>query len=34
LIDKRGHIRYQTVGEGAYPQTGAAIQKLLAESYP
>jgi thiol-disulfide isomerase/thioredoxin len=34
LIDKRGHIRYQTIGEGAYPQTEAAIQALLAESYP
>ena len=34
LIDKRGHIRYQTIGEGAYPQTEAAIQALLAERYP
>ena len=34
LIDKRGRIRYQTIGEGAYPQTEAAIQSLLAESYP
>lgn len=34
LIDKRGHLRYQTIGEGAYPQTEAAIQALLAESYP
>jgi thiol-disulfide isomerase/thioredoxin len=34
LIDKRGHIRYQSIGEGAYPQTEAAIQSLLAESYP
>jgi thiol-disulfide isomerase/thioredoxin len=34
LIDKRGHLRYETIGEGAYPQTEAAIQSLLAESYP
>jgi hypothetical protein len=34
LIDKRGHIRYQHIGEGAYEQTEAAIQALLAESYP
>jgi len=34
LIDKRGHLRYQTIGEGAYPQTEAAIQSLLAETYP
>jgi thiol-disulfide isomerase/thioredoxin len=34
LIDKRGHIRYEHIGEGAYPETEAAIQSLLAESYP
>ncbi|GAB4556145.1 MAG: hypothetical protein OHK0023_28180 [Anaerolineae bacterium] len=34
LIDKRGQIRYQRIGEGAYPQTESAIQALLAESYP
>ena len=34
LIDKRGHLRYQTIGEGAYSQTEAAIQALLAENYP
>jgi thiol-disulfide isomerase/thioredoxin len=34
LIDKRGHIRYQHIGEGAYSETEAAIQSLLAESYP
>jgi thiol-disulfide isomerase/thioredoxin len=33
LIDKRGHIRYQQIGEGAYPETESAIQSLLAESY-
>ncbi len=34
LIDKRGHIRYHHIGEGAYEQTEAAIQALLQESYP
>jgi hypothetical protein len=34
LIDKRGHIRYVHIGEGAYEITEAAIQELLAESYP
>ncbi len=34
LIDKRGHIRYQHIGEGAYAETEAAIQALLAEPYP
>lgn len=34
LIDKRGHIRYQHVGEGGYGATEAAIQALLAESFP
>jgi thiol-disulfide isomerase/thioredoxin len=32
LIDKHGHLRYETIGEGAYDQTEAAIQALLAES--
>jgi len=31
LIDKRGHIRYQHIGEGAYAETEAAIQSLLDE---
>lgn len=31
LIDKRGHLRYQHIGEGAYAETEAAIQALLAE---
>jgi len=31
LIDKRGHIRYEHIGEGAYAETEAAIQALLAE---
>ena len=34
LIDKRGHIRYVHIGEGAYAITASAIQDLLAESYP
>ncbi|MSP12863.1 MAG: redoxin domain-containing protein [Chloroflexi bacterium] len=34
LIDKRGMMRYQHIGEGDYDQTEAAIQSLLAETYP
>ena len=34
LIDKRGHIRYVHVGEGAYEETEANIKALLAEAYP
>ena len=34
LIDKRGRLRYRHIGEGAYQQTEAAIQALLAEPYP
>ena len=34
LIDKQGHIRYYYIGEGAESETEAAIQALLAESYP
>ena len=34
LIDKQGHIRYTHIGEGAYVETEAAIQALLAEPYP
>lgn len=34
LIDKWGNIRFQHIGEGRYEQTEAAIQFLLAESYP
>jgi thiol-disulfide isomerase/thioredoxin len=33
LIDKRGRLRYTHIGEGAYPETEAAIQTLLAETY-
>jgi thiol-disulfide isomerase/thioredoxin len=31
LIDKSGHIRYEHVGEGAYDETEAVINSLLAE---
>ena len=31
LIDKRGNLRYAHIGEGAYEQTEAAIQRLLTE---
>ena len=34
LIDKRGHVRYQHIGEGAYEETEHAIRALLAETYP
>jgi hypothetical protein len=34
LIDKRGHIRYVHIGEGAYAITESVIQELLAEDYP
>ena len=34
LIDKWGRMRYTHIGEGAYAQTEAAIQALLAEPYP
>jgi peroxiredoxin len=33
LIDKQGRIRYTHIGEGAYAETEAAIQALLAEPY-
>jgi cytochrome oxidase Cu insertion factor (SCO1/SenC/PrrC family) len=33
LIDKQGRIRYTYIGEGAYAETEAAIQALLAEPY-
>ncbi len=34
LIDKRGYLRYRHVDPGAYDQTEAAIQALLAENTP
>lgn len=33
LIDKKGNIRYQHIGEGRYEETEAAIQILLAENF-
>ena len=32
LVDKKGHIRYQHIGEGRYEETEAAIQALLNET--
>ena len=34
LIDKKGNLRYVHIGEGANGETEAAIQTLLAETYP
>lgn len=34
LIDKQGNLRYVHIGEGAYGETEAAIQRLLAEMVP
>ena len=34
LVDKKGNLRYVHIGEGAYHETEAAIQTLLAETYP
>jgi len=34
LVDKKGNLRYVHIGEGAYEETEAAIQILLAETYP
>ena len=31
VLDKNGHIRYSHIGEGAYAETEAVIQALLAE---
>jgi hypothetical protein len=31
LVDRRGVIRYTHIGEGAYAETEAMIQRLLAE---
>jgi thiol-disulfide isomerase/thioredoxin len=31
LIDRRGNIRYDHIGEGRYAETDAAVQALLAE---
>ncbi len=34
LIDKRGHLRFQHIGEGRYEEIEAAVRDLLAENYP
>ncbi len=34
LIDKKGRLRFKHIGEGAYEETDAYIQSLLAEAYP
>jgi hypothetical protein len=34
LIDKKGHLRYLHIGEGAYEKTEKAIQLLMAEVEP
>ena len=31
LLDRKGHIRYDHIGEGRYDRTDAAVQALLAE---
>lgn len=31
LIDKKGIVRFKTIGEGNYERTEAEIKKLLAE---
>jgi alkyl hydroperoxide reductase subunit AhpC len=32
LVDKQGIVRYRHIGEGAYGETEAMIQRLLAEA--
>jgi hypothetical protein len=34
VLDKTGHIRYRHIGEGAYDETEAIIQALMAEPDP
>ena len=34
VLDKEGHIRYMHIGEGAYEETEAVIQTLMAEPDP
>ncbi len=31
IVDKRGIVRYQHIGEGAYEETESLIRRLLAE---
>lgn len=33
LVDKKGHVRWMHVGEGAYGEAEQTIQKLLAEEF-
>ena len=33
IVDKNGHRRFRSIGEGGYQAIDAAIQALLAESY-
>jgi alkyl hydroperoxide reductase subunit AhpC len=32
VVDKKGIVRYQHIGEGAYEETESLIQRLLAET--
>jgi cytochrome oxidase Cu insertion factor (SCO1/SenC/PrrC family) len=34
LIDKKGNLRYQHIGEGSYDEIETNIQALLNETYP
>lgn len=34
VLDKMGHIRFKHIGEGAYEETEAVIQALMAEADP
>jgi hypothetical protein len=34
VLDKTGHIQYKHIGEGAYAETEAVIQLLMAEPEP
>lgn len=34
ILDKRGHIRYKHIGEGAYEETESVIRQLMAEPDP
>jgi hypothetical protein len=34
VLDKQGRIRYKHIGEGAYAETEAVIQSLMAEPDP
>ena len=32
IVDKKGIVRYQHIGEGAYKETESLIRRLLAET--